>query len=147
VIPRILLVDDHGLVRQGIAALLDDSWNICGEAEDGQEAIERVIELKPDLVLLDLSMPRMGGTAAARQIRQVSPTTKIVFLSMHDSETVVELAELAGADACLSKRCSKEELQRAISLVLKLKRESPPSAKHDVSRTRKYSSVRLVDPT
>ena len=124
--PRILIVDDHPLVRQGIASLLQGSWDICGEAGDGREAIGKVLELKPDLVLLDLRMPVMGGTAAARQIRRLSPSTKIVFLSMHDSETVVELARLAGADACLSKRCVTADLRKVIAAVLKAA-DKPPS--------------------
>ena len=130
--PRILIVDDHALVRQGIASLLRDSWDICGEAGDGREAIARILELKPDLVLLDLRMPVMGGTAAARQIKRLSPSTKIVFLSMHDSETIVELARLAGADACLSKRCITEDLQRVIAAVLKTanKPSSDPNEMH-----------------
>ena len=118
-VPRILIVDDHHLVRKGIGFLLEGNWDICGEAENGQEAILKVGELKPDVVILDLSMPIMGGTAAARQIRRVSPATKIVFLSMHESETVVELTRLAGADACLSKRCTPQELNRAIAAVLR----------------------------
>jgi DNA-binding NarL/FixJ family response regulator len=117
--PRILIVDDHPLVREGIASLLQDSCNICGEAGNGQEAIAKVLDLKPDLVLLDLRMPGMGGTAAARQIKRLSPSTKIIFLSMHDSETVVDLARVSGADACVSKGCVIADLRKAISTVLK----------------------------
>jgi DNA-binding NarL/FixJ family response regulator len=124
---KILLVDDHEIVRQGVASLLGDSWDICGEAGDGREAIEKVLELKPDLVLLDLSMPKMGGTAVARSIRNISPETKIIILSMHDSETVVELARLSGADACLTKRCSPLELRNTIAAVLRRKPASPAS--------------------
>ena len=115
---RILLVDDHEIVREGIATLLRDRWDVCGQARNGLEAIEKVLELGPDLVILDLSMPIMGGTAAARQIRRLSPKTKIVFLSMHESETVVELTRLAGADACVSKRCAASDLHKAIAAVL-----------------------------
>ncbi len=106
--------------------LLNRRWgyDICGEAGNGQEAIEKVVELRPDVVVLDLRMPVMGGTEAARQIRRLSPATKIVFLSVHDSETVVELTRLAGADACLSKRCAAEDLHKAIAAVLKPARSS-----------------------
>jgi two-component system response regulator NreC len=130
---RILLVDDHEVVREGLANLLRDRWDVCGEAGNGLEAIEKVLELEPDLVLLDLSMPLMGGTAAARQIRRLSPKTKIVFLSMHESETVIELTRLAGADACVSKRCAVSDLHKAIAAVLQ--------------RPARTTTPRLFDPT
>jgi len=130
---RILLVDDHEVVRAGLAKLLEGAWDICGQAANGMEAVTKVLELKPDVVVLDLSMPIMGGTAAARQIRRVSPATKIVVLSMHDSETVVELSRLIGADACVSKRSAAAELHRAIAAVLK----EPPNSK----------GVRIFEPT
>jgi len=130
---RILLVDDHEVVRAGLAKLLQGVWDICGEAGNGLEAVDKVLELKPDVVVLDLSMPIMGGTAAARQIRRLSPATKIVVLSMHDSETVVELSRLVGADACVSKRSAATELHKAIVAVLK----EPPDPK----------AIRVFDPT
>jgi DNA-binding NarL/FixJ family response regulator len=103
--PRILIVDDHEIVRTSIGSLLASRWGyeICGDAGDGLEALEKVRQLKPDLVLLDLSMPVMGGTAVARKIRVWEPRTKIVFLSMHDSEMATELARLAGVEASLQK--------------------------------------------
>ena len=128
---RILLVDDHAVVRAGLARLLKDFWDVCGEAENGREAIDKVLELKPDLVLLDLGMPVMGGTEAARQIRQLSPGTKIVFLSMHDFDTVAQVARLAGADGCLSKHCGAAELKKTVEDVLRQPSEM----------------VRLLDPT
>ena len=106
------------MVRKGIATLLTTRWEVCGEASDGLEALSKTAELKPDLVILDLSMPVMSGTAAARRIRSLMPSTKIMFLSMHDSETVIELTRLAGADACVSKRCSAAELHRAVAAIL-----------------------------
>jgi DNA-binding NarL/FixJ family response regulator len=115
---RILVVDDHEVVRLGIVGLLKDTWDVCGQAANGLEAIEKVRELQPDLVLMDLRMPVMGGTEATRQIRAMSPKTKIVLLSMYESESVVELARLMGADACLSKRCASTDLRKAIAAVL-----------------------------
>lgn len=114
-IRRLLIVDDHKIVRAGIASLLKDSWDICGEAENGKEAVDKVLELKPDLVLLDLSMPVMGGTEAARQIRRLSPATKIIFLSMHDSETTIKLEMMVGADGYLSKSCTPAQLHQVIA--------------------------------
>jgi DNA-binding NarL/FixJ family response regulator len=130
---RILVVDDHEIVRVGIVTLLKDSWDVCGQAANGLEAIEKVRELQPDLVLMDLRMPIMGGTEAARTIRSMSPKTKIVLLSMYESETVVELARLMGVDACLSKRCAATELHKAITAVL--------------SDTHKPGTFRLPDAT
>ncbi|PYU20767.1 MAG: hypothetical protein DMG32_21750 [Acidobacteria bacterium] len=83
---KILIVDDHQAVRTTLRELLDwHSFRVCGDAKDGKEAIERVIELKPDIVLLDINMPGMNGVAAAQEIRRVSPSTKIVFLTVHDA--------------------------------------------------------------
>ena len=130
---RILVVDDHEVVRLGIVGLLKDTWDICGQAANGLEAIEKVRELQPDLVLMDLRMPVMGGTEATRQIRAMSPKTKIVLLSMYESESVVELARLMGADACLSKRCASTDLRKAIAAVL--------------GDTHKASDFRLPDAT
>jgi DNA-binding NarL/FixJ family response regulator len=117
--PRILLVDDHELVRKGISCLLILTWEVCGEAQNGMEAIESVLHLKPDLVLLDLSMPVMGGTIAAREIRRVAlKSSKIVLLSVHESDSLEALAKLVGADAFLSKGCSTEHLRKTIAALL-----------------------------
>jgi len=112
------VVDDHRIVRKGLIELLNSTWDICGEAEDGTEAVEKVLELHPDLVIMDLVMPHITGTAATRAIRKLRPKTKIVFLSMHSSETVGELSMLAGADAYLTKGCSTELLKRTIAKLL-----------------------------
>ena len=87
---------------------------VCGEAANGQEAVEKTLQLKPDLVLLDVSMPIMNGLQAAKVIRQVSPTTKIVILSMHDSAQIVKESKLAGAHAYLTKACAPDELRTVI---------------------------------
>jgi DNA-binding NarL/FixJ family response regulator len=133
---RILVVDDHPIVRVSIAALLNSRWGyrICGEASDGVEAIEKVRQLRPDLVLLDLNMPVMDGTAAARQIRLLVPATKIVLLSMHDSETIAEQGRLAGADASLSKNCPIEALHNAIVALFKVAQLSSSAFERTVHR-------------
>lgn len=115
---RILLVDDHELVRKGIASLLAAEWDICGEAANGNEAVRKIRQLKPDLVVLDVAMPGMGGAATAREIRTIAPETKILFLSMHDSETVAQLAKLARVDACLNKDCSPDTLKKVVHSLL-----------------------------
>jgi len=83
---RILIADDNTVARTTIRALLDwHSFQVCGEAKDGKEAIEKVVELKPDIILLDINMPELNGVKAAYEIRRISPATKIVFLTIHNT--------------------------------------------------------------
>jgi DNA-binding NarL/FixJ family response regulator len=114
---RLLIVDDHEIVRIGVRILLADKnkWEICGEAVDGAEAIEKVVKLSPDVVILDLTMPIMGGFETAIRIRQLAPDTKIVFFSIHETPTT---ARLVGADAFVSKASAAEDLARTINQVL-----------------------------
>ena len=88
---RILLADDHEIVRHGLRRLLETQpgWTICGEAGSGLEAVEKTRQLKPDIVILDHSMPELSGAEAARQILKVLPQTEIVILTMHDSEQLL----------------------------------------------------------
>ena len=87
---RILIVDDYQAVRTTVRSLLKwHRFDVCGEAKDGKEAIQKVIELKPDVVVLDINMPEMNGIQAAYQIRQIAPSTKIVFFTAHDSPQLV----------------------------------------------------------
>jgi len=82
---RILIVDDHADARAALREIL--SWHafqVCGDAENGKEAVEKVVEMKPEIVLMDINMPVMNGIAAAVEIQRVAPATKIVFLSVHD---------------------------------------------------------------
>src|SRR5689334_13496845 len=84
---RIMVADDHEIVRHGLRALLQAQplWTICGEAEDGRDAVAKAIELKPDLVVLDIGMPNLNGLEATRQIRAALPTTKVLILSLYES--------------------------------------------------------------
>jgi DNA-binding NarL/FixJ family response regulator len=118
---RILLVDDHEMMRKGIRSLLKDErgWEVCCEAADGKEAIQNALEAKPDLILMDISMPTMNGIEATRQIRRSLPHAKIIILTMHDSPQIAEQARSAGANACLLKSDSPEHLRRTIATVLK----------------------------
>jgi DNA-binding NarL/FixJ family response regulator len=112
------LVDDHELFRKGIASLLGSDWEICGEAANGREAVQRVRELKPDLVLLDLGMPVMGGTATAREIRRIAPDVRILVLSMHESDSVEQFGKLVHVEAYLTKGCSPKKLKETIAALL-----------------------------
>jgi len=118
-VTRILIVDDHEVIRRGIRSLLTrDSLEICGEAENGKQALEKVRELKPDLVILDVSMPVMNGVEAAREIRRFAPRTKIVILSVHDSPQIIEIAEKAGADAYVLKSAADTDLNVTVKRLL-----------------------------
>jgi len=108
---RILLVDDFERIRTGIRSLLtSESLEICGEAANGTDAVERVRELQPDLVLLDIVMPVMNGLDAAHEIHRIAPSTKIVFLTIEDAPQAAALASLAGADGLVSKAAAGREL-------------------------------------
>lgn len=120
---RVLVADDHEIVRMGVRVLFagSDQWEICGEAQDGAEAIAKVMELSPDVVILDLTMPVMSGFDTAKQIRRLAPSTRIVFFSMHETPTT---ARLVGADAFVSKSSAAQDLPRTIVEVLA--RDTPP---------------------
>jgi DNA-binding NarL/FixJ family response regulator len=96
---RILLADDHTLVRHGIRALLqkERTWKVVGEAVNGAEALEKANKLRPNLVILDIVMPKLDGLEATRQIRSSLPDTKIIVLTMHESEQMVRRVFEAGA--------------------------------------------------
>lgn len=104
-------------MRIGLRILFSgsDQWQICGEAQDGTEAIAKVLDLSPDVVILDLTMPIMGGFDTAKQIRRVAPFTRIIFFSIHETPTT---ARLVGADAFVSKAAAAQELPRTIVQVL-----------------------------
>ena len=108
---RILLVDDFQRIRSGVRSLLiSEPVEICGEAENGREAIERVRELHPDLVLLDIVMPVMSGIEAAHEIHRISPSTKIVFFTIEDTAEAAVVARLIGADGLVPKSAAGREL-------------------------------------
>ena len=118
---RILVADDHAIVRRGIRALLETEpgIEICHEAGDGLEALEFVKKLKPDMVLLDLTMPEMNGLEAVRQIREASPDTDVLILTMHFSEDVAREALRSGAHGYVLKSDADAELLSAVRQVQK----------------------------
>jgi DNA-binding NarL/FixJ family response regulator len=113
---RILIADDHEIVRQGIRDLLDKhpGWEVSGEARDGREAVERSKALNPDLVLLDIGMPTLNGLDAARQILASCPLTRVLVLTMHDSEQVVRDVLAVGARGFLLKSDAGRDLVSAV---------------------------------
>jgi DNA-binding NarL/FixJ family response regulator len=113
---RILIVDDNERVRLGIIAILSSNkdWQVCGEARDGTEALEKTRELLPDLVLLDVSMPGMDGLETSRRLRREHPSVKILILSQYDPAALLPQALQAGADGCVDKSRIGSELAKAI---------------------------------
>jgi len=109
---RLLIVDDHEIFRRGLRALLEPSseWQICGEAVDGLDAVEQCKSLKPDFVVLDVSMPRLNGLEAARLIRRENPESIIVIITQHDSPQIRSAALEAGARAFVTKSAVGSEL-------------------------------------
>jgi len=124
---RIVIAEDHTILREGLRALLTSSpdFEIVGEAEDGREAIRCVEKLKPNLILTDLSMPRMTGMDAIREIKRRSPETKVLVLTVHKTEEYVLATLQAGAEGYLLKESTQAELMIAVKHVL--------SGKHYIS--------------
>ena len=116
---RVLIADDHALVRTGLRALLESQSDIevAGEADDGVAVVERCRQLRPDVVLLDLTMPGRGGIPAAEEIHREMPATKVLVLTMHDDDAYVRLARLAGASGYVLKKALATELLRAIRAI------------------------------
>jgi len=113
---RVIVADDHHLVRQGIRALLEraDDIEVVGEAADGQEAVELVQRLGPDVLVMDIAMPRLNGTQATERVRALGTATQVVILSMHSDETLVRQTLRRGARGYLLKRSVTEELLLAV---------------------------------
>jgi DNA-binding NarL/FixJ family response regulator len=121
---RILLVDDHQVVRRGVAGLVGDArpeWEVCGEASTGREAVAAAASLRPDVVVMDISMPDMNGLEATREILKNNPATEILVLSMHESEQMVHEILRAGARGYILKQDASDDLVTAIEAVLQHK--------------------------
>ena len=116
---RILVVDDNDAVRRGLSSKHQEQpeWLVVGQASDGAEAVIKVSELRPDVVILDIDLPRMNGLEAARTIRQLAPSIEILFLSFHDSRTVVQEALNAGGRGYLCKSDAGRDLVSAVEAV------------------------------
>ncbi|MFZ0198287.1 MAG: response regulator transcription factor [Candidatus Sulfotelmatobacter sp.] len=113
---RILIADDHEVVRRGLSSLLQahEGWEVCGEASDGREAVEKAKQLKPDFVILDIGMPNLNGLAATRQLTQHDPNFKIIVLTITDSDHVIREALDAGARGFVLKSDAVRDLVSAI---------------------------------
>ena len=116
---RILIADDHEVVRQGVRAVLEaePAWIVCGEASSGREAVAKAVALRPEVVVLDVSMPELNGLEATRQIRALVPA-KVLILTVHESEQVVTEVLDAGADGYVLKTDAGRKLVEAIRALL-----------------------------
>ena len=140
---RVLLADDHTLVRSGIATLLQSSKDIqiVGEAEDGDEAIRKTGELQPDVVVIDLSMPKLSGIEATKILKRKYPDTKVLVLTMHENEEYVFQILKSGASGYVLKSAGKEELSAAIRAAAKGEKFFSPR----ISQLMAEGYVRRVD--
>ena len=116
---RLLLADDHRLLREGLRrSLTEEGFEVVGEAADGEEAVDLVDELMPDLVLMDVTMPNLNGVEATKRIHEKHPEVRIVMLTMHADAEVVADAIRGGANGYLVKDCSTDEIAAAIRLAV-----------------------------
>jgi DNA-binding NarL/FixJ family response regulator len=118
---NILLADDHAIMRRGLRGLLEthEDWQVCGEAGDGRQAVELSVTLKPEIVVLDVSMPELHGLEAARQIHAAVPGTEIVIFTMHESEELIRQALSSGVRAVVVKSDVEGHLIAAVESVLR----------------------------
>src|SRR5215510_12125925 len=116
--PRVLIADDHTLLLEAFQKLLADECDIVGTASDGRALVAEVIKLKPEVAVVDVQMPLLNGIDAARQIKQVLPNTRIIFLTMNEDPDVAAEAFRVGASGYLIKRSANGELQQAIREVM-----------------------------
>lgn len=115
--PRVLLADDHALVLEGFKKLLEEHCHVVGCVEDGRSLLEAAKRLRPDIVVLDISMPQLNGLDAARRLRKIVPQARMIFVTVHADPDYVNQAFKAGASAYLLKRSAGSELSLAIEAV------------------------------
>ena len=132
---RVVIAEDHAILREGLRALLssDPDLEIAGEAEDGRQAVQCVKDLRPDILLMDLSMPRLHGVEAVKEIRRIAPDTKILVLTVHESEEYISASLEAGVNAYIVKKdATSADLVTAIRAVLKGKLYLSPAISEKV---------------
>ena len=117
---KILIADDHGVVRRGMRLLLEaqSGWEVCAEAADGRDAVKKASATKPDVAIVDLTMPRLNGLDALRKIRHVSPRTKMLLFTVHEREDLSAEVLDAGGSGYLLKSDAESELVVAVEAIL-----------------------------
>jgi DNA-binding NarL/FixJ family response regulator len=121
--PRVLLADDHTLVADGLQRILEPECEVVGAVEDGRSLLAAAEQLKPDIILLDISMPLLNGVDAARRLRDTVPSAKVIFVTMHADATYVTGAFRAGASGYVLKRCAVHEVLKGRTYVTPLIRK------------------------
>jgi DNA-binding NarL/FixJ family response regulator len=130
--PRVLMADDHSLILAGLRKLVEGECDVVGTVEDGRALVEAAQKLRPDLILMDISMPLLNGLEAARQLAKLVPESKLIMLTMHASPTYATEAFQAGASGYLLKRSAASELSQAIKSVLQGQQYLTPLITKDV---------------
>jgi DNA-binding NarL/FixJ family response regulator len=130
--PRVLMADDHSLILAGLRKLVEGECEVVGTVEDGRALVEAAQKLRPDLILLDISMPLLNGLEATRQLTKLVPESKVIILTMHASPTYATEAFQAGASGYLLKRSAASELNQAIQSVLQGRQYLTPLITKDV---------------
>ena len=118
---RLIVADDHGLLRAGLVSLLnaETGMTVIGEADDEHSAVSLTVEKRPDVVLMDISMPESGGIEATRRIKQLAPETRVLIMTVHEDKGLMQEAIRAGAMGYILKRAIKSELVNAIQAVMR----------------------------
>lgn len=143
---RILIADDHAVVREGLAAMIARraDMQVAAEAEDGRRAVELARQLKPDVILMDLRMPEMGGVEAITHIRAARPEARIIVLTTYDGDEDIYRALQAGAEAYLLKDTPRDELLEAIRAVHAGQKRIPSEVAAKLAVSRRASVPRLT---
>lgn len=115
---RVLLADDHPMVLEGVARILEDEFDVVGKVEDGRALVAAAQQLKPDVIVTDMTMPSLHGLEASRQLKRLVPASKVIFLTMHADVIYAEEAFESGASGYLLKRSAASELIHAIHIVI-----------------------------
>ena len=118
--PKVLVVDDHAFIRRGVNSILQSfpEWELCAEAENGQEAVRLADQLRPEVIIMDVSMPVLNGIEATKLIAKSHPEIKIVLLTLHDSAELLRSGFRAGARGYLLKSDAEQELLKALRVVV-----------------------------
>ena len=144
--PRLLLADDHKLVLEGIQRLLEPEFEVVGIAEDGRALVDAAQRLRPDAILLDISMPLLNGIDAARQLSKSCPGSRLIFVTMHAGHAYVKAAFQAGGSGYILKSSAPRELATAIRVVMDGGYYVSPGIEVDVRKVRQKTSAQPESP-
>jgi two-component system, NarL family, response regulator NreC len=147
-VPKVLIVDDHAFIRRGVQGILQahPEWQLCGEADNGKDAVRMALELNPEAIVMDVSMPGLNGVEATRAIRKTNAKVKILLLTLHESSELVRTAFQAGINGYLLKTDAEQELVQALNVVIAQgtyvsPRIDPAVAKELISRGSRPAAV------